>query len=134
MFLESEVRPVRRADKLPLSVSRLSRQCGILNIAQPHRPPLPVTGIALLFLTLFLYWMTWYAMNGDMYYVSLFCIVNNMTSNEIMVLSLQRSAVVVIIASSLFVASYHPYHPGDLFPEPFQPVIQCDLFHTLATS
>jgi hypothetical protein len=27
------------------SVSRMSRQCGILNISQPHRPPQPVTGI-----------------------------------------------------------------------------------------
>jgi hypothetical protein len=33
-----------------LNVSRLSRQCGILNIAQPYRPPRPFTGIALLFL------------------------------------------------------------------------------------
>jgi hypothetical protein len=31
----------------PPSVSRLSRQCGILNISQPCRPPWPVTGIAL---------------------------------------------------------------------------------------
>jgi hypothetical protein len=30
------------------SVSRLSRQCGILNILQPCRPPRPIMGIALL--------------------------------------------------------------------------------------
>jgi hypothetical protein len=30
-------------------VSRLSRQCGILNISHPYRPPRPVTGIALLY-------------------------------------------------------------------------------------
>jgi hypothetical protein len=30
-------------------VSRLSRQCGILNISQPYRPPRPATRIALLF-------------------------------------------------------------------------------------
>jgi hypothetical protein len=34
---------------LPPSLSGLSRQCGILNISQPYRPPRSVTGIALLF-------------------------------------------------------------------------------------
>jgi hypothetical protein len=33
-----------------LTVSRLSRQCGILNISQPYRPPRSVTGIPLHFL------------------------------------------------------------------------------------
>jgi hypothetical protein len=31
------------------SVSRLSRQCGILNISQSYRAPQPATGIALLY-------------------------------------------------------------------------------------
>jgi hypothetical protein len=31
-------------------VSRLSTQCGILNISRPYRPPRPITGIALCFL------------------------------------------------------------------------------------
>jgi hypothetical protein len=37
-----------------LTVSRLSRQCGILNIPQPYRPPRLVTEIALFFLFLHL--------------------------------------------------------------------------------
>jgi hypothetical protein len=45
MFLGSKV----RLSTLPPSVSRLSRQCGILNISQAYRPPRLVTGISLLF-------------------------------------------------------------------------------------
>jgi hypothetical protein len=47
MFPWSKVRLVRGADNL---MSRLSRQCGILNISQPYRPAWPVRRIALLFL------------------------------------------------------------------------------------
>jgi hypothetical protein len=34
---------------LPASLSRLTGQCGTLNISQPYRPPRPVTGIAWIF-------------------------------------------------------------------------------------
>jgi hypothetical protein len=37
----------------PPSVSRLSRQCGILNISQTYRPPRSVTRITLLFFYLY---------------------------------------------------------------------------------
>jgi hypothetical protein len=37
----------------PPSVRRLARQCAILNISQPNRLPRPVTGIVLLYFTMF---------------------------------------------------------------------------------
>jgi hypothetical protein len=48
MFLGTKVRLVRGADNLTAIYEPSSRQCGILNISQPYRPPRPVTGIALL--------------------------------------------------------------------------------------
>jgi hypothetical protein len=49
MFLGSKLRRVRRADNLTAICERLSRQCEILNISQPYRPPRPVMRIALLY-------------------------------------------------------------------------------------
>jgi hypothetical protein len=52
MFVGSRARPVRRAENLT-AVSRVSRQCGVLNISQSYRSPEPVTGITLLFFTFY---------------------------------------------------------------------------------
>jgi hypothetical protein len=51
-FWESTERPALRLKTLPY-VSRLSRQCGILNTSQPYRPPRPVTETVLFFLLKF---------------------------------------------------------------------------------
>jgi hypothetical protein len=52
--METECAPVRYellqvASISQLTVSRLSKQCGILNISQTYRPAGPVTGKALLY-------------------------------------------------------------------------------------
>jgi hypothetical protein len=44
---------VQHGRRVRPSVRRLSRQCGILSISQPHRPPRPGTGITLLVLIQF---------------------------------------------------------------------------------
>jgi hypothetical protein len=45
-----KARPARKSDKPP-SASRVSIQCGNLDVSQPYRPPRPVIGTALLFTT-----------------------------------------------------------------------------------
>jgi hypothetical protein len=52
MFLWSKARPVCKAQSYREFVSRLPRQCGILNMPQLRRPPWPVTGIVLLYFAL----------------------------------------------------------------------------------
>jgi hypothetical protein len=49
MFLGSGARPAPKAKNLTSICEPIFKQCGILNISQTYRPPLPVTGIALLY-------------------------------------------------------------------------------------
>jgi hypothetical protein len=45
-------------------MSRLSTQCGILNISQPYRPPWPVMGIALLYYYYYYYYYYYWAISN----------------------------------------------------------------------
>jgi hypothetical protein len=50
MFLGSKARLVHRAENITTTCElTVYRQCGILNISQPYRPPSSVTGIAILY-------------------------------------------------------------------------------------
>jgi hypothetical protein len=51
MFLGSRALPARKADNLTAIYEPISRQSVILDIPQSYRPPRPLTGIALLFVT-----------------------------------------------------------------------------------
>jgi hypothetical protein len=48
-FLGNKARQAYKAQNFTLSMSRLYRQCGILNISQTYKPPRPVIGIFIFF-------------------------------------------------------------------------------------
>jgi hypothetical protein len=52
MFLGRKARMAHKADNRTPFVNRLYRKYGILEISQPKKPPLPVTGTALMYFTL----------------------------------------------------------------------------------
>jgi hypothetical protein len=60
--------PVRKADNLPPSVSRLSTKSGIINISHPYTLPRPVTGITILFFSFNLHNVSFHQTKGKRYY------------------------------------------------------------------
>jgi hypothetical protein len=94
-------------------MSRLSGQSGILNISQPYRPPRPLMGIALNFLSFFKYWPSFLQV------VSLcitICVVSHSSLRE-MILKMKfncpKHVDRIWLMENIILFSYWSWHPSD---------------------